>query len=80
MRGVKNSCVARKYVCGGMCCDGCDCKRQPRTMGGIEPKRIVGDLYLEEKVEGFAGCRVSCKYRFWLCGQDNPVMVQHGLE
>ncbi len=47
-RGVKNSCVARKCVCVGMCCD---CKKQPRTGGGMEPKRIEGDLYAGKIVE-----------------------------
>lgn len=41
-RGVKNSCVATKYVCASECRD---CKKQPRTNGGLQPKRIVGDLY-----------------------------------
>lgn len=75
--GVKYSCVATEYVCAPMCCD---CKRQPRTKGGIEPKRIVGDLYsfplifhlredLGEKLKEFCGLQGQFKATFlalWL--------------
>lgn len=74
-RGVKYSCIATKYV--RVCCN---CKKRPRTGGGIEPKRIVGDLYsfplifhlrehLGERLKEFCGVQGQFKVSFlalWL--------------
>ena len=75
-RGVKYSCAVK--VCVRVCA--VIAKKQPRTGGRDRAKEDCGGFVfisthfsLERGFRGkveksFAGCRVSFKYLFWLCG------------